>query len=62
MNASNVNKDFALSKFKAAAKTARELLEVSGEEQAYYDWHNQTIEACRKAMGEIILSPDTNWN
>lgn len=57
-----INKRTAIAKAQKVIADAREYLEVEGEEPAYYDWHRRTIEANRKAIQEILDSPDTNWN
>ena len=58
----NVNKDYAIKKLQKAIKTARTLLEVPGQSDQYYDWHNKTIELNKQSIEKIIKAPITVWN
>lgn len=62
MQEAAVNKTYAIHQHRIAISRARDLLQIEGQPEEYYAWHERTIELNERAISRIKSDPETFWN
>jgi len=57
-----LNKAYAIRQHLIAISHARDLLQINGQPEEYYTWHERTIELNEQAIKKIRADPETSWN